>query len=495
MISKSEIVIGETSAEIFRVCLKMIDECHGDKAPAYIEKASTIKCNLDGATKEAILDALNYINPDDRDTWIHVGMAIYNIGLPFDLWDNWSKGSDKYNDGRDESTSDKWNGFIRSKSRWNAGTIFRLAKDSGWIDIRGKNKAPKTEISIRSVKDIQESDIPPIGFSVAGIIPNGYTVISAAFKIGKSWLVLWICTRVAQGLPVWGMSTEKGSVLYLDLEGCENHTKERINMILQGEPAPSNFYVSYDAPTLDDGLIDYLDTAYQQIPELKLIVIDVLAMVQYQTKRGETAYQNDYRTGTALKHFADDKGISIVAVTHTTKSLHPDDIFMNTTGTNGVTASADAIITIAKEKRQDNNALMAITGRRVREQYFNIHLDSNCIWQLDGNAEDSEGISEELKQQAEYEASEIRNAVIAVAMNGTQELRARSIIEKAFDQGIYITQSPKDVGLFIHRNQVRFMKYDNVKISIIKNGQGSSLYRLENAAGMDHNPFIDTITT
>lgn len=482
----------ENAAAIFRECLKMVEECHHSTASNRNDGEIAPRFPVDDITKGMILDALNYCECDNYSDWIQGGMAIYNIGLSFDVFDKWSQKSDKYNDGaKGQSTAEKWESFKNSESHWNAGTIFKRAKANGWHDPRSNMNGENADFTIKSAKDIQESQLSPIQYAIEDIIPEGYTVLSAQFKIGKSWLVLWMCIRIAQGLSVWGKTTNRGATLYCDLEGCEKFTQERINILLKGEPAPDNFYVAYRVPTLDDDLIGWLDGVYRDHPDLRLVAIDVLAMVQYQTKRGESAYQNDYRTGTALKHWADDKGISIIAVTHTTKSIHPDDVFMNTTGTNGVTGSADAIIMIAKEKRQDKNALMAIVGRRVREQYYNIHLDDGCIWQMDGVADNSTDLSEEMLQEREYKTSEIREGVIAIAKHKSQKkLKAREIIQEALDLGIYITKGAKDVGLFIHKNQVLFMKVDNVRIKIIQNGSGSKIYELEYVDLIEPNPFI-----
>ena len=45
-------------------------------------------------------------------------------------------------------------------------------------------------------------------FIVDNLIPQGVNVISGASKIGKSWLMLWLGLQVAQGLPVWGLTTQ-----------------------------------------------------------------------------------------------------------------------------------------------------------------------------------------------------------------------------------------------------------------------------------------------
>ena len=226
-----------------------------------------------------------------------------------------------------------------------------------------------------------------------------------------------------------------------------------------------------------------MDQLITQLPDLKLIVIDVLAMIEYQMKRGETAYKCDYRTGGTLKKWADDHSVSIVAITHTTKAIHPNDVFMNTTGTNGVTASADAILTIAKESRTAKDGVLAVTGRRVREKYLKVRLNDGYIWETDGEVDPDTMKADTIAQEreaslAEYRKSEIRNAVIKIANVGiNKEMSSRDVINMARELDIYLLSQANEVGLFIHKYQNYFFTEDNVKVFVRKRGTASNLYK------------------
>ena len=45
------------------------------------------------------------------------------------------------------------------------------------------------------------------------ILPAGLHILAGSPKIGKSWLVLWMCQMIATGQPVWDFKTTKGNVL------------------------------------------------------------------------------------------------------------------------------------------------------------------------------------------------------------------------------------------------------------------------------------------
>ncbi|EQM70009.1 PriCT-2 domain-containing protein [Pseudomonas tohonis] len=74
-------------------------------------------------------ELLRYIDADDRETWIEVGMGIKaEFGqLGFDAWDTWSQGAKSYST-RDAKTV--WRSF--RKSGTGLGTVIKLAMDNGW---------------------------------------------------------------------------------------------------------------------------------------------------------------------------------------------------------------------------------------------------------------------------------------------------------------------------------------------------------------------------
>ena len=56
---------------------------------------------------------------------------------------------------------------------------------------------------------------------IDGILADGLAVMAGDSKIGKSWMVLWLCLQISKGEPVWGIPTRKTDVVYLALEDRE----------------------------------------------------------------------------------------------------------------------------------------------------------------------------------------------------------------------------------------------------------------------------------
>lgn len=76
--------------------------------------------------------ALNFVQADDRDTWLRMGMALKSEldDSGFDLWDDWSQQAESYKNG---DARDVWRS-IKPDGGVTIGTLFHEAKASGWQD-------------------------------------------------------------------------------------------------------------------------------------------------------------------------------------------------------------------------------------------------------------------------------------------------------------------------------------------------------------------------
>jgi putative DNA primase/helicase len=96
---------------------------------------------------QRIGEALAFIDPTDRETWLKTAMAVKSeVGeAGFDVWDGWSQGAESYRaaDARDVWRSCKPNGGI------GAGTLFHLAKSHGWQDAGDRPRTTQEELAER----------------------------------------------------------------------------------------------------------------------------------------------------------------------------------------------------------------------------------------------------------------------------------------------------------------------------------------------------------
>lgn len=352
-----------------------------------------------------------------------------------------------------------------------------------------------------SAYDLQMKEFEERYFAVQDMIPEGETVIAAPPKTGKSWLMLDMCLKVAEGKPFLGFETKKSDTLYLALEDGDSFEQERLNIVLDGKEAPKNFhFVFSNVMPMNEGFLLQLEELLNQFPDVKIVVIDTLQFIKYRQGKSESAYETDYRTGRDLKEFAEKKNIAIVVVTHTTKMRYIDDDMANVSGTNGVTGAADSVIVLGKEKRTDLDAKMFITGRKVRQTMHNIKFDdAKCRWEYVGIAEISDKDQREREErERSYKSSKIREVVLQIARNMGKDAepwkgRAGDLIEEALKYKIGIRESNKEIGGFLNKMQGMFLDFDGVLVEKIKNGTGPWIYKIyprEQVGWINENPFI-----
>lgn len=102
-----------------------------------LKKPEHYRAKYDGSTidvtEKDIRDMLAHYRNDDLDyeQWIRCGMAIHNAtnGDGFELWDEWSITSSKYNFSQMEK---KWHSFGKSSNPVTIGTLIHYAKQNGW---------------------------------------------------------------------------------------------------------------------------------------------------------------------------------------------------------------------------------------------------------------------------------------------------------------------------------------------------------------------------
>jgi|GEM_PF-2438055 len=315
---------------------------------------------------QQVKEALGCISPDcSRDEWIRVGMGLHDAGVKsgspdtgFYLWDEWSQGSAKYPD--DREMSKQWGSF-KSGDGISLGTLFKLAKDAGWTrpapdpqelfkDVVASHKTPSSETSHKSWGELSTRIFDPIDWVVSDLIPPGVSLLVGRPKQGKSWLVHAMALMVAAGRPVFGLQTSGAAVLYMALEDSERRLHDRTKKLIKSyglsdAELHSKFYYMTHAPMLGDGLETALQAKMDEIPNLRLIVIDVLAQVRQGRRGSQSVYEADYEVGKQLKTvsamFPD---VAILVVHHANKG--GGDALDSVSGTNGLSGGVDNIFTL-----------------------------------------------------------------------------------------------------------------------------------------------------
>lgn len=225
---------------------------------------------------------------------------------------------------------------------------------------------------------LMDMRIKPISFCIDSLLPQGVSMLCGAPKIGKSWLVLDWCVRIAKGEEVWNFKTTKGTTLYLCLEDNLSRIQQRLNEIT--DEVPNKVFFATSSCSLPDGLVEQIESFVAEHKDTVLVVIDTFQMIRSKNK--DTTYANDYQEIEELKRLADKLKISLLLVHHLRKQGDNDPL-NKISGTTGISGAVDTTFILDKSKRSQNNATMICTGRDIeyRELELNFSKD-NHMWNI-----------------------------------------------------------------------------------------------------------------
>lgn len=235
------------------------------------------------------------------------------------------------------------------------------------------------KIETITAKDLYGMELRTPRFVVDGLLPRGVHVFAGSPKIGKSWLLLQLALAVASGKPLWGMETERGTVLSLCLEDNYARLQQRVSE-LTDEP-PDGLHLATFSRPLADGLCDQLTRFIEEHDDTNLIIIDTLQKVRGNSADGNL-YASDYQDVGMLKRVADEHEVTIVLVHHLRKREANDPHAM-ISGTTGLVGAADGSYVLCKEHAEDRQVRLHVRGRDIEEKIFSLTRDEDLgEWKL-----------------------------------------------------------------------------------------------------------------
>lgn len=350
-------------------------------------------------------------------------------------------------------------------------------------DPKPQPKKKREHRKLKTAEALMAKDIPePKVFVGVGdelpFLVEGTCILSAKPKLGKSWLALEMLLAVANGEDFLGYRTRKCSVLYLDLETSESIQKKRLKKALKGRPVPKNFYLETETDSLNDGFVNQIESYLKEDPDIGIVVVDVFEIIRSPAKSmKETEYTHAYRDITPLNELAQKHHISIMLVCHDRKAVDPDDPFSNILGSTGLQGAASQMIVMFR-RRKDDPIHISVKGKTIDGlPELNVKLE-DAVWSIVDASSSAE--REQAESMEEYLNSDIREAVLAIADHyASWKGRCSSLIGEAVQLGVGISEEAKKVGGFIHKHQGKFLKEDSVKVTIIDNGTGPKIYKVE----------------
>jgi hypothetical protein len=245
---------------------------------------------------------------------------------------------------------------------------------------------------IITAHDLCTMNFPPLKYIVRDLIPEGLTIVAGRPKIGKSWLLLQLCSSVAIGVVTLGQTVAgpvlQGDVLYLALEDGKRRLQRRLTKHQGALPEnwPQRLHLKTEWRRFDQGGLDDIRAWCHSVSNPRLIAIDTLAKVRAPGNPKASAYQNDHDALAALQKLAEELGIGVI-VSHHDRKMDADDVFDTVSGTLGLTGAVDTILVLT---RKGLTTTLHVRGRDIEnETSLAMEFDkATCQWSVRGAATD-----------------------------------------------------------------------------------------------------------
>jgi len=290
---------------------------------------------------------------------------------------------------------------------------------------------------------------------IKDFIPTGLTIIGGRSKVGKSYFALNLAMAIAQGKRLFGESGKdgyrgrKGAVLYLALEDPRERFKRRMREI---DPTPNpdllgkNLSPKFQWNKLTHGGLESIKQWVVKADKPRLIVIDVLARV-WNKKSGTGGgglYAEEYGIYAPLAEVAHHNGISILVITHTTKSK-AQDVFDEILGGMGTQGPADNLIVLSNVPGRINQKQFSIRGKDIEDRHLLFETpEGPARWVCLGDADEAQkteqrqSIYDYLEMKGEMSYSEIeqaaRDKVINARVNSINTILRKMVADGELEQ-------------------------------------------------------------
>lgn len=237
---------------------------------------------------------------------------------------------------------------------------------------------------------------------VHGLLGPGLAVLAGSPKAGKSWLSLQIALAVATGTSLFGrVVRERRIVVYIALEDGELRLKFRLKRLYvplsetNAVLPPETLFFCCRWPRLDQVGIAQLTALLDERGDVGLVIIDTWGRARPRAGRGN-AYDEDTEALAPLQQLALARGITILLVHHTRKTV-ADDPFEMVSGSTGITGVADQILLLRRTRGKPSGSLL-IAGRDIEDQEIPLTFDDTVPWWKLAGAEEQERLSDERQE-------------------------------------------------------------------------------------------------
>ena len=307
---------------------------------------------------------------------------------------------------------------------------------------------------------LMKTELPPMLWAVAGILPEGFVCLAGRPKAMKSWTALKLIYCVQNGLDFLGHKTIQGDAIYFGLEDSKRRIKDRVMQLGYSKLKQPQIVLGGDVPYLGFGFEECLDNWIKSKENPRLVVIDTLARIKpRQSKSAGTAYDADNLLMNGIQKLAVQNNLTVMFITHLSKASQ-DYSFDKIQGSVGVQGMTDAMWMLDRGDGLNSKASLKGRGRDILDFEYALTWDNETMsYSFDGNLD--------VINQNENR-SEIIKAMTELHKDGVDQIRPRDVAKH-----YGVTANSKD-----GRRMARTMQRMADQFEIIKGSKyGTYIYR------------------
>lgn len=233
---------------------------------------------------------------------------------------------------------------------------------------------------------------------ITDFLPVGVTLLGAPQKMGKTFFCLQLSNAIASGEAFLGYKVNQGRVVYCALEDTKEKIKKRYEIF--DIEASQNIDFIFFTDVKEFNLENELKHFKSQYDNIKLVVIDTFAKMR--NKNTETNYLLEYDEVSKIHAIALKYRIAILLVTHVNKQIDYLNPFDSIYGSRGVTAAADGMIVMLKERNELRLKNLFIIGKDIPEQKLYLEQDNHLIYSVNDTYDKEQDDDEDITKVIHY---------------------------------------------------------------------------------------------
>jgi len=311
---------------------------------------------------------------------------------------------------------------------------------------------------------LMKTELPPMKWAVAGILPEGFICLAGRPKAMKSWTALKLVYCVQNGLNFLDHQTVQGDAIYFGLEDSKRRIQDRVKKLGFSKLNHPQMVLGGDVPYLTFGFEECLENWIKSKKNPRLVVIDTLARIKPRQSKSGTAYDQDNLLLNGIQKLAVQNNLTVLFITHLSKSAQ-DYSFDKIQGSVGVQGMTDAMWMLDRGDSINSKASLKGRGRDILDFEYALNWDNESMsYSFEGNLdtinqnENRREITRAMKELHE-ELKEIRPSDVAkyygVTSNSKDGRRMARTMQRMADQfeiikgtkyGTYILHPTKEGG-------------------------------------------------